>query len=58
MINEVTYEGLRAAYIGCKGLIESGAWPVALEECQLMVAVILAEAGNINVSIWARPALL
>jgi carboxypeptidase C (cathepsin A) len=49
LINTVTYEGLKGAYLVCEGLIESGAWPAALEECQMMVALILAEAGNINV---------
>ena len=35
------YEVLKGAFLACQGLIKTGVWPVALEECQLGVTAIL-----------------
>jgi carboxypeptidase C (cathepsin A) len=49
LINYPTYIGLQGAYAICQSLINAGALEIAFVECQSMVSIILAEAGNINV---------
>jgi len=49
LINQATYDALIPMYVVCEGLIETGVWPLAIDECNLIMAAILAEAGGINV---------
>lgn len=41
LINEPEYLILKGAFAACQGLIKTGIWPVALEECQLASTAIL-----------------
>mmetsp|Transcript_30637 Transcript_30637/g.35434 ORF Transcript_30637/g.35434 Transcript_30637/m.35434 type:complete len:423 (-) Transcript_30637:214-1482(-) len=41
LISSVWYYTLKAGFLACQGLINTGLWPVALEACQLEVTTIL-----------------
>lgn len=51
LINGVTYDLLTPVYEACKYAIETGVWELAIIPCNTIVETILAEAGNINVSL-------
>lgn len=49
LINEAVYEASNAELAVCKGFIETGVWPLAIDACNIMLETILVAAGNINV---------
>jgi len=51
LIGKASYEIVKAAMVVCQGLIKTGVWPVALEECQLgltpIIGIPVAPAFNL-----------